>query len=135
MLESSSRTAPTPSFFATFTGLEITAIRRSVARYAAQLGLTGEQLQDFVLAVNEIVTNAVMHGGGYGELRLWGAGKAVGCEVVDMGPGGAAEVAAGPAEAGGRGMRLARLLVDELHVVDSPTGTVVRLVTSLPVTG
>ena len=130
MSESSARTAPAPALFATFTGPEITTVRRSVARYATQLGLVGERLQDFVLAVNEIVTNAVVHGGGYGELRLWEAGGTVECEVADLGPGGAAEVAAGPAEAGGRGMRLARLLVDDLHVIDSPMGTMVRLAVS-----
>ncbi|MDF2712442.1 MAG: ATP-binding protein, partial [Nonomuraea muscovyensis] len=49
----------------------ITVLRRAVTTYAAGMGLTGRRLEDFVLAVNEITTNAVLHGGGRGRLRLW----------------------------------------------------------------
>ncbi|MGH3796285.1 MAG: ATP-binding protein [Pseudonocardiaceae bacterium] len=132
MSEFSSPSTPAPMLFVTFTGREITAVRRCVTRHAAQAGLRGDQLHDFVLAVNEIVTNAVVHGGGHGELRLWDNGRTVGCEVVDAGPGGVAEVTAEPARGtDGRGLRLARLLVDDLDVLESPTGTKVRLVAAL----
>jgi anti-sigma regulatory factor (Ser/Thr protein kinase) len=115
-----------------FTARDITGVRRAVTRRAAGAGLQGDRLHDFVLAVNEIVTNAVVHGGGRGELRLWDNGQIVECEVRDGGPGGAAEVAGDPPlGAGGRGLRLARLLVDRLHVRESPGATAVRLVAAL----
>ncbi|MEU8147493.1 ATP-binding protein [Nonomuraea sp. NPDC048901] len=48
-------------------------LRRLVERYAARHGLTGPDLYRFVVAVNEITTNAVRHGGERGRLSLWQA--------------------------------------------------------------
>lgn len=139
--------AARPVFAAHFTRREITAVRGAVSRHAADAGLHGERLHDFVLAVNEIVTNAVVHGGGHGELRLWTVGQTVGCDVVDDGPqhdGEPVRIAGVPGdglgpredvpeERGGRGLMLARLLVDSLDVRRSPDGTAVRLVSALHV--
>lgn len=134
MPDSTSGTALTPSLVVGFTGEKITAVRRAVSRQAAGAGLAGDQLHDFVLAVNEIVTNAVVHGGGRGELRMWDNGQVLGCEVTDGGPGGVLDAPTEPTPQGGRhGLRLARLLVDRLEVVESSGGTAVRLMTGLQV--
>ena len=132
MPDSSFGTAVAPVLVVGFTGDKIAAVRRAVTRQAADAGLTGDQLHDFVLAVNEIVTNAVVHGGGRGELRMWDYGQFLGCEVTDRGPGGVPRRAY-RAGAAGRpsGMRLARLLVDRLEVRESAGGTAVRLTTGL----
>ena len=122
----------TPILVVSFTGDEITAVRRTLTAHAADAGLTGAQLQDFVLAVNEIVTNAVVHGGGGGELRMWEAGGVIGCDISDAGPGGVIDTDGQPGLAVGRhGLRLARLLVGHLDVQESATGTVVRLTAGL----
>lgn len=132
MPDSSFGTALTPILVLGFTGDKITAVRRAVTRQAADAGLTGDQLHDFVLAVNEIVTNAVVHGGGGGELRMWDYGQFLGCEVTDGGPGGVLDAPTEPSPEGGRhGLRLARLLVDRLEVLESAGGTAVRLMTGL----
>jgi anti-sigma regulatory factor (Ser/Thr protein kinase) len=65
----------------------ITAIRHAVSRAAESVGLHGQRREDFVLAVNEIVTNAVRHAGGHGRLRLWLHGGSLRCEVADDGGG------------------------------------------------
>ncbi|GAA3147097.1 ATP-binding protein [Nonomuraea salmonea] len=65
----------------------ITLLRRTVTEHARAEGLTGRGLEDFVLAANEIVTNAVLHGGGHGRLRLWSHAGRLWCEVSDEGPG------------------------------------------------
>ena len=134
MHDALSPTATSPVLVVAFTGREITAVRHAVARRAAGAGLAGDQLYDFVLAVHEIVTNAVVHGGGRGELRMWETGQTVECEITDLGAGGTVEVHEElPLEAGRRGLRLARLLVDRLEVIESATGTAVRLTSATPI--
>ena len=39
-----------------------------------------------VLAVNEVMTNVVRHGGGIGQLRLW-LGRELRCQIIDHGSG------------------------------------------------
>lgn len=135
--------AARPVYAARFSRREITSVRGEVSRHAAEAGLRGERLHDFVLAVNEIVTNAVVHGGGSGELKLWTIGQTVGCDVTDQGPQGPdgdgmpvagasgqqVEHSEFDGERGGRGLMLARLLVDSLDMQATPHGTAVRLIT------
>jgi serine/threonine-protein kinase RsbW len=109
-------------------------VRRVVRAVATQAGLVGNRLQSFVLAVNEITTNAVLHGGGHGRLRLWRAGQQLVCEVSDSGPGlPAGQVApytAPPPEAtNGRGLWLTRALSDRFSLQSSRYGTTVRFAT------
>lgn len=54
-----------------FDGGQLAMLRRSVAKHAADAGLQDGRRQDFVLAVDEVVTNAVRHGGGHGRLEVW----------------------------------------------------------------
>jgi anti-sigma regulatory factor (Ser/Thr protein kinase) len=120
-----------------FDGGRISDVRQAVGRCAAAHGLRGQRLDGFVLAVNEIVTNAVAHGGGQGRLRLWRADAALTCEVVDHGPGLPAEYVHGrhrppPTALHGRGLWLARQLCDLVSIVVGPQGTTVRLTTALP---
>ncbi|WP_433608314.1 ATP-binding protein [Dactylosporangium sp. CA-139114] len=111
----------------------ITPVRHAVNRGAAAAGLTGQRLEDFVLAVNEIVTNAVRHAGGGGTLRMWVADGVLVCEVVDKGAGIpeerlSGEAALPPSSAiSGRGLWLARHLVDDVLVTTGEAGTIVRL--------
>jgi serine/threonine-protein kinase RsbW len=111
---------------------QITPVRHAVSRVAAAAGLVGQRLEDFVLAVNEIVTNAVRHAGGGGTLRLWRAGRLLVCEVADRGDGIPHErlngAALPPSHAiSGRGLWLARHLVDDVAVHTGRGGTIVRL--------
>jgi serine/threonine-protein kinase RsbW len=65
----------------------IAGVRHSVARLCASQGLAGQRLDDFVLAVNEMMTNAVRHAGGSGMLTLWCLDGTLRCEIADKGPG------------------------------------------------
>ena len=60
-------------------------LRVFIARRAREAGLGAERTDDLVLAVNEVATNSVRHGGGRGTLRTWQEGGAVICEVRDGG--------------------------------------------------
>ncbi|WP_033345503.1 ATP-binding protein [Catenuloplanes japonicus] len=118
-----------------FDATGVTALRHRVADCAEAAGLHGERLDDFVLAVYELLTNAVRHGGGSGGLRLWHDGKRVACEVVDRGRGFDADGRVeprGPAAApGGWGLFLADKLTDSIEVASGPEGTTVRVATAL----
>jgi anti-sigma regulatory factor (Ser/Thr protein kinase) len=116
---------------------QLAAIRESVRRLAARQGLVGSRLDGFILAVNEIVTNAVAHGGGRGRLRLWRSGAKLTCEVSDDGPGIPDEhlnerPRPAPTALNGRGLWLARQLCDLVSIVPGPSGTTVRIVSALP---
>jgi anti-sigma regulatory factor (Ser/Thr protein kinase) len=123
-----------------FAAETITDLRHDLRRHARKAGLLGDALDDFVTAVNELVTNAVRHGGGSGRLRLTLDGDTVIADVTDRGEGfaGRLPVAAGPPASdvpGGRGMLLARELTDTLLISDGPDGatvTVTRCLTSRP---
>lgn len=67
----------------------MTELRHSVTSCAHAAGLDGQRLDDFVLAVNELITNAVRHGGGQGWLRMWRHPGRLVCEVADHGRGSA----------------------------------------------
>jgi serine/threonine-protein kinase RsbW len=115
---------------------QVTELRHTFASCAAAAGLTGQRLDDFVLAVNELLTNAVRHGGGRGELRLWLADDTLVCEVADGGLGIGADHLANhdrpaPDTAGGWGLWLADQLSDTMVVMTGPGGTTVRISTAL----
>ena len=94
-------------------------------------GLTSEREMDMAMAANEVLTNALRYG--RGAVALWGwphDGRFL-CQIQDDGPG-IADPLAGylpPADAmeAGRGLWLARQLVDLLQIVPNSTETTVRL--------
>src|SRR5262245_37897940 len=116
----------------------IATVRRAVTEFAAWNGLPERQRSDFVLAVNELVTNAIQHGGGNGDVRLWRTADALWCEVSDRGPGLPPDRRDGkyrrpPAHAsGGRGLWLVHRLCDEVTISTGGRGTTVRVVKNLP---
>ena len=87
------------------------AVRHEVMRWAREHGMTDPPLYRFVVAVNEIATNAVRHGGGTGRLELWRAGDLLYCRVTDHGGGLAPDHSIelpAPHTTSGRGLWLAR---------------------------
>jgi hypothetical protein len=65
-------------FAAEFDAGTLPETRHQVSRAAGQCGMPHAQIDDFAIAVNEIMTNAVRHGGGCGKLRLWCDGQLLG---------------------------------------------------------
>ncbi|MEU1751819.1 ATP-binding protein [Micromonospora matsumotoense] len=115
-----------------FDQAQVTELRHSVSSCAHSAGLTGQRLDDFVLAVNELITNAVRHGGGQGWLRLWRRPGELVCEVADHGNGMSEQQLddrsrPAPDTAGGWGLWLARELSDAMEVESGAAGTTVRI--------
>ena len=121
----------------TFGRDEITVVRHQVTDALRSVGLAGDRLHGFVLAVNEVITNVVLHAGGYGRVVLWLTGGSAWCTVTDSGPG-IPDHFLGPAEmpeafeVGGRGIWLAYQLCDEVTMATGPIGTTVGMRITLP---
>jgi anti-sigma regulatory factor (Ser/Thr protein kinase) len=104
--------------------------RRVVAALGETAGMDPARTGELVLAVNELTTNSLRHGGGTGTLRLWRDQATVVCEVSD---GGRIEAPlAGrelpdPDPESGRGLWLVNQLCDLVQIRSGPSGTVVRV--------
>jgi anti-sigma regulatory factor (Ser/Thr protein kinase) len=111
-------------------------MRAVVARRGTDSGLPPERVDDLVLAVNELATNSILHGGGSGVLRLWDAEAeadgpaALVCEVTDAGR--IDEPLSGRArpedrQVGHFGLWLVNQLCDFVEQRTLPEGNVVRV--------
>jgi anti-sigma regulatory factor (Ser/Thr protein kinase) len=115
----------------------LTAVRSLVAAAVDQIGLDAPRLDALRVVATELATNAVLHGGGSGVLRLWMGGGALHCQVTDEGPGLADADLAGTRLVSltsdeGRGLWLARQLSDALSVVADEHGTTTTASFHLP---
>jgi anti-sigma regulatory factor (Ser/Thr protein kinase) len=105
-------------------------VRDLVERQADRAGLDGRRTTDLVVAVNELASNSVRHGGGEGRLRVWAEPDRVLCEVRDAGHVRQALVGREqprPLAVNGRGLWLANQLCDLVQLRSSAGGTVVRV--------
>ncbi|MDH6466293.1 serine/threonine-protein kinase RsbW [Micromonospora sp. A200] len=112
-----------------FTEATVATLRHALHAEVTAVGLTGDAGYDFVLAVHELVTNAVRHGGGRGHLELRRQDDVLTCEIIDQGPAPGHLPVRLPAvdTAGGRGLWLAHQLTEGLILtrrLDGVTATV-----------
>jgi anti-sigma regulatory factor (Ser/Thr protein kinase) len=110
---------------------DITLLRHEVTRLLPGVGVTGDRLSGYVLAVNEVITNVVLHAGGHGRIVLRVEPGSVWCVVTDSGPGIPDDhldsLLPGTDEIGGRGLWLAHRLCDEVTTATGPIGTSIGL--------
>ncbi|CAL9668565.1 anti-sigma factor RsbA family regulatory protein [Streptomyces sp. enrichment culture] len=112
-----------------FGSAELPEARRFAVDRAAALGLTGRRLQDAELAVSELTTNSVVHGGGAGTVAVWAEAGQVVCEVRDAGRITDPLAGRRPPEhgqIGGRGLLLVHYVADLVRVHTTDEGTAVR---------
>lgn len=110
---------------------ELGASRDLVREVAGRHGVEAHRASDLALAVSEIVTNALEHGGGAAQQRVWDEEHGLICEVFDPG-GGFDDPFAGyreppPLSPRGRGLRMAREFSDLMRISATSTGTTVWL--------
>jgi anti-sigma regulatory factor (Ser/Thr protein kinase) len=125
-------TEPATMLDRTFGADDITVVRHAVQDRLEAAGFSGDRLQAFVLAINEVITNVVLHAGGRGRIELRPAGGSAWCTVTDSGPGIPKRFQDPPEvpetfEVGGRGIWLAHRLCDEVTMATGPIGTTVGL--------
>ena len=108
---------------------ELGSMRHFVSAWAREEMLDGERRERLVLAVNELTTNSVRHGGGAGRLLVWRESDTLLCEVRDGGHMTeplAGQWCPGPEALGGRGLWIVNQLCDLVQVRSSPGGSIVR---------
>ena len=107
----------------------LAALRRFVSDGAEQEGLA-DKTSSFALAVHELATNSLRHGGGGARVLLWSTVRSVVCEVRDTGRIGdpmIGRVRPGDEREGGWGAWMANQLCDLVQVRAVAGGTVVRV--------
>ena len=118
---------------------DISRIRHEAKTRLLDSGFRGDRLHGFVLAVNEVITNVVLHAGGEGRIIIEAVGNSVWCTVTDSGPGIPQRYLSRPDvpeafEVGGRGIWLAYALCDEVTMATGPIGTTLGLRMARPTT-
>jgi anti-sigma regulatory factor (Ser/Thr protein kinase) len=114
---------------------DFTGLRHAVRSHLGTVDAPVDRVEDFLLAVDEMASNAVRHGRLPAGLRLWTAPGTLVCTVRDSGPGCDDPFAGyGPAHgedlsAGGMGLWLARQLCDHVDLRRDAHGNSVRLTT------
>ncbi len=102
-------------------------LRATLAAHASHLGALSEQIENLLIVATELATNAILHGGGNGRIKLWHNDNLLYCQVSDSGPG-IADPAVGstppnsPHTDGGRGIWICRNLSTELIIEAGPHG-------------
>ena len=113
-----------------FSVTSLRAMRAFVADRGKRAGLDANRTADLVLAVSEVATNSVLHGGGGGHLRGWQEGNQLICEVRDNGrfdhPLVGRERPTDD-QSSGRGLWLVNHLCDLVQIRSYRSGNVVRL--------
>lgn len=119
---------------------DLRGLRRELAERAADAELapgSRPALEDFLLAVDEMTTNALRHGRPPVSLRLWATSDRLVCTITDRGAGFEDPfIGYGPAHGadlslGGMGLWLARQLCDHVDITPDGAGVHVRLTTVL----
>ncbi|HYH52859.1 MAG TPA: sensor histidine kinase [Solirubrobacterales bacterium] len=109
---------------------DLRTVRRAVTDLAHSAGLSPRRNEDLVLAVCEVATNSIQHGGGGGLLAIWRDGGQLVCDIHDFGCiedplVGRERVPTG--QGGGRGLWIANQLCDLVQIRSGEKGTYVRL--------
>ncbi len=108
---------------------DLETARRFVVERAAADALGTIRAEGLVLAVDELVTNSLRHGGGSGVLRAWREDEDVVCEVADAGTISdplVGRLRPSFGKHGGRGLWIANHFCDLLQIRSSSAGTKIR---------
>jgi anti-sigma regulatory factor (Ser/Thr protein kinase) len=109
---------------------QVRDVREYVAERVVASGMDSARGFDLLVAVSEIATNSLRHGGGAGYVLVWHDNESVVCEFSDTGV--LADPLAGrqippPDAEGARGLWLANQLCDLVQIRVFDSGTVIRL--------
>jgi anti-sigma regulatory factor (Ser/Thr protein kinase) len=84
-----------------------------------------------LVAISELATNSLEHGGGRGRVEMWAEGDSVVCVITDRGhilDPQAGRHRPGPMAPRGRGLWVVRQACNEVRQATTPEGTATRIV-------
>ena len=113
-----------------FTDTHLSFARADCRTVLRNIGFDEPRASAFVYAINECLTNVIRHGGGHGWFILISDATRLVALIIDHGPGASMTIREQqPANDAmhGRGLWLARLMVDHMTLTTGPDGTSVRL--------
>lgn len=120
---------------------QIAALRRELSLALTVSGAPEHLWTDFLTAVNEVVTNGLIHGCPPVRIRVWATPRRLHCTVTDQGDGFDDPLAgyqladyADPYHAGA-GLWLTRQLCDLVDALRTPDGFTIRLAAAVPADG
>jgi anti-sigma regulatory factor (Ser/Thr protein kinase) len=114
----------------TFTVTSLHELRELVSEIAHRAQLSSERTENLRLAVNELASNSVRHGGGAGTLTTWRQDGVLVFQVSDGGRIGerlVGRVRPEPEQASGRGLWLVNHLCDLVQIRSDAHGSSVRV--------
>jgi anti-sigma regulatory factor (Ser/Thr protein kinase) len=114
---------------------DLRSLREAVTSQAESAGLLEHRVRQLVIAVNELASNSLEHGGGTGVLSLWAEPGMLVCQIDDAGV--FADPMAGrrprpPGSHGGYGLLIVHELADLVRIHNHAQGTSIRLHIHLP---
>jgi serine/threonine-protein kinase RsbW len=107
-----------------FTLTDLPRVRHFAASEARAAGMSEEAVGDFVIAVNEVATNAVTHGTTDARMRIWAENDDLIVEVHDEGTWKPGPM---PGSVGGMGLWVVRLLTADLSLQVGGVGSTVTM--------
>ncbi|MBX6169798.1 MAG: ATP-binding protein [Thermobispora bispora] len=115
-----------------FSLADLPGLRDCAAAEALRRGMREEAIGDFLVALNEVATNAVTHGSARARLGMWREGPSLVVAVYDGGREWCLDGEPGddpPPEyaTSGMGLWVARLLSNDIRVTTGPRGTTVTM--------
>ncbi|GLY99439.1 sensor histidine kinase [Actinoplanes sp. NBRC 103695] len=109
---------------------------RDAVRAAGHEGISRDEIEDLVVAVSEVVTNAMLYGRAPIRMRVWSGPDRVVAEVTDTGPGPkdpfAGLLPIGPEGPGGRGLWIVNQSCNHVTMARDPDGFTLRLTAGVP---
>jgi anti-sigma regulatory factor (Ser/Thr protein kinase) len=112
------------------------AARRAVRNAGRASHLSDAEIDDFIIAVSEVVTNAVCHGRPPVRLRLWSGPDRIVAAVTDQGPGPSQPFAGllptASTSPGGLGLWLAHQICSHVTLRSNDHGFTIRLTAGTP---
>jgi anti-sigma regulatory factor (Ser/Thr protein kinase) len=122
--------APANAEAMTFGPADTSSVRELVRCRAMEAGLSEQRVAGLEIAVNELVTNSVGHGGGQGVFRIWRCHDALVCDITDEGRIEDLLIGRRAPRAdsdGARGVWLVNQLCDLVQIRSTPEGTSARV--------
>jgi anti-sigma regulatory factor (Ser/Thr protein kinase) len=107
-------------------------LRRAVQVHVRAAGMPDDRTMDVVLAVHELMANAIRHGTGKGRLRIWQASGSLRCQIDDDGTPTSDDHSHPWPVRQGHGLWVVRQIADQVEILSGPTGTRATITFTLP---